>query len=231
MNEVITLNNNPRQLGNSNSAIREVEEAVQRSDLWFKQRMGKFTASTIFEIMKKGRGKDTVAVSVDKFIMEKVAEKLTGERKQISGDALDWGTEHEPNAIDRYTKECGIKVEDIGFVPLKGYEDWAGGSPDGIIDDGKGIIEVKCPYGSVGHIETIMTGKIPAYWFSKYYAQMQMNMMCCDVEYCDFISYDPRLKQHPLEVIRIRRDPDFEKNLLEKLNLAIRRFKEMERRI
>ena len=63
----------------------------------------------------------------------------------------------------------------------------AGASPDGLVGD-DGMVEIKCP-NTATHIDTLLNEKIDR----KYYLQMHFQMMCADREWCDFVSYDPRM--------------------------------------
>lgn len=198
--------------------------ATQRSGAWFEQRMGKFTASTFGDCMGTGRGKDSIfTLNGQALIREKITEILTGETKHISGDALDWGTENEEFAIQMYESITGNHVLDAPFCPVEGFEDYAGGSPDGFVEEENGIIEVKCPYNSINHVDTLIDGKIPAKYYVKYYTQIQFNIMATDTEFCDFISYDPRMIQKELQmkVVRIKRDEKYIQKIKERLEMAI----------
>ena len=195
---------------------------------WKEQRVGKFTASTFGDCMGTGRVSNRAfTLPGYRLIQEKVAEKLTGEQKEITGKALDWGTEHEDEAVELYKKTTGENVEEAAFCPLAGYEDDAGGSPDGLVMETptlvKGIIEVKCPWDSANHIETLETGTIPAKYRVKYLTQMQFNMWATGTDFCDFVSYDPRMKSdgHKIVVERILRDEEYIAKIKEKLDRAI----------
>jgi len=201
----------------------------QRTDEWFKLRLGKFTASTFGDCMGSGRSKDSKFTTTGQsLIKEKITERLTGQRKQISGAPLEWGTENEPNAIELYEKLNGVKVMESPFVILKGYEDYAGGSPDGFIEGTKGIIEVKCPYNSTNHTDTLIDKKIPGKYFNKYYTQIQFNILCTGSEFCDFISFDPRVKEEELRlcVVRIKKDEAYIAKIITRLDLAIEEMSE-----
>ena len=67
-----------------------MNDELQRTEQWFKDRLGKFTASTISEIMKKGKGQ-TFSVSIKDYLMEKLAENYKG----------IWGFDSQ-NAYDQY---------------------------------------------------------------------------------------------------------------------------------
>jgi hypothetical protein len=91
-------------------------------------------------------------------------------------------------------------VEEIGFVDHPAIE-MAGASPDGLIGD-DGLVEIKCP-GTATHIETLLGGSIP----DKYRLQMLFQMACTGRQYCDFVSFDPRLPETMrLFVQRLARD-------------------------
>jgi hypothetical protein len=77
-------------------------------------------------------------------------------------------------------------VRETGF--LSHDTELAGCSLDGDIDDFTGILEIKCPK-SATHIEYLRSGKLP----SKYIPQITHNLWITDAEWCDFVSYDPRL--------------------------------------
>jgi len=193
----------------------------QRTKEWMKERTGKFTASTFGNCMGKGKNRD-FTIPGYALIQEKVAEKLTGEVKEITGKALEWGEAYEDEAIKMYEKVTGNKVDEAPFVPLEDYEDEAGGSPDGFVGE-KGIIEVKCPWNSANHIESLESGTMPARWRVKYYTQMQFNMMVTKTDYCDFISYDPRMKEDEFKIVieRIPRDDEYIAKIKTKLDRAI----------
>jgi predicted phage-related endonuclease len=76
-----------------------------------------------------------------------------------------------------------------------------GASPDGLVGD-DGLVEIKCP-NTATHIETLLSGKVPA----KYVTQMAWQMACTGRAWCDFVSFDPRMPEHMrLFVQRVDRD-------------------------
>ena len=179
--------------------------------------------------MGEGRCKnDVFTVAGKTLIKKKVAEKLTGVREEISGKALDWGTDNEPHAIALYEECMTVEIEPAPFCPLEGYEDYAGGSPDGFIDGGtEGIIEVKAPFNSANHIDAFIEGNIPKKSYNLYYTQIQFNMMCTGAKYCDFVSYDPRMikEEHKIFAHRIHRDEDYIAKIKSRLDLAVLEMK------
>ena len=76
-----------------------ISNSEQRSEEWHAQRLGKFTASRFGDLMTNSRKKDEVlGATAVSYIYEKAAELLTGERKEIFGTALDWGTNTSKSA-------------------------------------------------------------------------------------------------------------------------------------
>ena len=67
----------------------------------------------------------------------------------------------------------------------------------GLVDK-LGQLEVKCP-SSQTHLNTILTQEVPA----EYVPQITWQLACTRREWCDFVSYDPRLPEH-LQLVIIR---------------------------
>ena len=83
----------------------------QRTDEWFNQRLGKFTASRFGDLMTNSRKKDEVlGATAVSYIYEKAAEKLTGQRNEFTSTAMEWGTENEPICKAYYEELKGCKI-------------------------------------------------------------------------------------------------------------------------
>ena len=174
----------------------------QRTAEWFAARLGKVTASRVADLM--ATTKSGYAASRDNLMAQLVVERLTGQAQEsYSNSYMQWGTEQEPFARAAYEIATGQMVEECGFVPHPMIDN-AGASPDGLVGD-DGLVEIKCP-STATMIETLLTQKVP----SKYITQMQMQMACTDRQWCDFVSFDPRLPaKAQLWVKRVPRDPEF----------------------
>jgi hypothetical protein len=186
-----------------------LETATQRDDDWYAARCGKATASRFKDAMarkkpteaqaKKGLPGDPTQARQD-YLTELVVERLTGQRVQkYVTAAMQWG-DHEPEARAAYEQSTGTEVEETGFIAHDTL--YAGCSPDGLVD-WDGLIEIKCPYNSAVHIETLLGG-MP----TEHMPQVQGQMWITGREWCDFVSYDPRMPE-PLQlyVQRIPADP------------------------
>ena len=173
---------------------------LQRVDTWFAARLGKITASRIHEIMAVTKDKKPAASRAN-VMADLVLERLTGKRADsFTSDAMDWGTQTEPQARDAYSAKVGELVTEVGFMDHPTIA-MAGASPDGLVGD-DGLVEIKCPNSSTA-LETLYTKKIA----KKYLDQMQFQMAVTGRAWCDFVSFDPRLPAHlQCYVQRVPRD-------------------------
>jgi exodeoxyribonuclease (lambda-induced) len=159
----------------------------QRTDEWFKARLGKVTASKIHDIMIKTKvGESTYKT---KYRLQLVTERLTGKVvPMFMNDAMKHGVEYEDEAKLEYANRnkllVGTDLTDVGMIDHPTI-DMCGASPDGMVGD-KGLIEIKCPQ-PITHTTTIETGEI----HKRYIHQMQWQMSCTGREWCDFVSYHP----------------------------------------
>lgn len=175
----------------------------QRTAEWFAARLGKVTASRVADVIAKTKSGEYTA-GRDNLMAQLAIERLTGQAQEsYSNSYMQWGTEQEPFARAAYEIATGQMVEECGFVPHPMIDN-AGASPDGLVGD-DGLVEIKCP-STATMIETLLTQKVP----SKYITQMQMQMACTGRQWCDFVSFDPRLPaKAQLWVKRVPRDPEF----------------------
>lgn len=178
----------------------------QRSEEWFAIRLGKVTASRVADVVAKT--KTGWGASRANYKAQLVCERLTGcvELGYTNG-AMQWGIDHEADALATYSFRQDADVMEVGFVdhPLI---DMTGASPDGLIG-ADGLVEVKCPI-SATHIETLLGQSVP----SKYLYQIQWQLACTEREWCDFASFDPRVPPSmQLFVERVYRDHDLIKIL------------------
>lgn len=171
----------------------------QRSPEWFAARCGKATASRIADIV--ARTKSGPAASRMNYEAQLIAERLTGcVEAGFTNAAMQWGTDKEGEARDAYSFRYDVDVEECGFIIHPGVP-MAGASPDGLIGT-PGLVEIKAP-NTATHIATLEAGKVP----SRYLTQIYWQMACTGREWCDFVSYDPRMPESMrLFVQRVERD-------------------------
>jgi putative phage-type endonuclease len=174
-------------------------EIIQGSPEWFAARLGKVTASRVADVTAKT--KSGWGASRANYMAQLVAERLTGTAgESYTNAAMQWGTDHEPVAREFYAAQTKIAVDLIGFVDHPRIP-MSGASPDGLIGQ-LGLVEIKCP-NTATHIETLLGQSVPG----KYISQMQWQMACTGRQWCDFVSFDPRMPAHmQMFVGRVNRD-------------------------
>lgn len=176
--------------------------APQRSDAWFADRLGHVTASRLNDLRAKIKSGE--AASRRNYRMEIICERLTGRREEsFNNAAMQWGTDQEPAARMAYELTTENWVEEVGFCRHESIL-WFGASPDGFVGE-RGLIEIKAP-NTATHIDYLLAGKPP----EKYLNQMQCQMACTGRDWCDFVSFDPRLPEDlQLFIVRLDRDDKF----------------------
>jgi len=191
-------------------------------------RVGKFTASEIYKLLKSGRKKDELFGQVAmKYITSKFAELLIGETisdaQEMDSKSLAWGRLNEELAIAEYELRRNIKTH--GHQEFLPWGDDAGCTPDGLVGT-DGMIEVKCPFNPTEHAMNLrlMTQERFKEYHDEYYPQIQMQLLCSGREWCDFVSFDPRVvnEEFKLHVLRIYPDIDMIENVKHRINEAVK---------
>ena len=179
-----------------------LETADQRTDDWYAARCGKATASRFKDAIAALKSGAPAQAQRD-YLTELVVERLTQQPIQrFQNAAMTWGTEQEPAARAAYERVTGTSVEETGFIAHDIL--LAGCSPDGLVD-WDGLVEIKCPWNTAVHIETLLNG-MP----DEHMPQVQGQMWITGRQWCDFVSYDPRMPAElQLHVQRINRDPAY----------------------
>ena len=185
----------------------------QGTEAWLQLRLGKVTASRVADIMAKT--KTGVSASRGNYLIELALQRVTGNIEPMyTNDAMAWGTATEPQARVDYEVKTGNFVDQIAFVEHPTIE-WFGCSPDGLVGN-DGLIEIKCP-NSATHWATIKDGKPP----NKYVIQMQTQMACTNRQWCDFVSFDPRMPERSqLFICRVERD----QTMIDEIEAEIKKF-------
>lgn len=135
---------------------------------------------------------------------------------------LDWGHDHEDEAIQVYKVKTSSSIEKTGLWIFDDYP-FLGASPDGLVLNWEGarmgLVEIKCPYSLR---ENLISEKPPAYLDKttlglkpnhKYYHQIQGQMFATKLPWCDFVIWTPK----DLLVQRIFADPDWPRQAIPKL--------------
>lgn len=173
--------------------------APQGSHDWHQARLGSVTASRIADVVARTRSGYGAARQT--YMRQLIAERLSGmPAEAYLSQAMRWGVEMEPHAVSAYEEVAGVETVAVGFLRHPTLP-FAGASPDRLVG-GDGLLEVKCPTIAT-HVETLLSREIP----ERYRLQMQWQLACSGREWCDFVSFDPRLPPaYACFVRRVERD-------------------------
>lgn len=159
-------------------------------------RVGRLTASRAKDMLATIKsGEATARLNLR---VQLVVERLTGQPQDsdyINTD-MQRGIDLEPAAFGAYEGITGTVLDHCGFVA---HTDLAiGCSPDGIVGDFEGVVELKVPR-STTHLGYLRSGGVPR----EYLAQLTHTLWVTGAEWCDFVSFDPRF-QPTLQLYRVR---------------------------
>ena len=189
-----------------NDCVITIGLAEQGTDAWKLEKLGHVSAGSVSDILAKGKGGESKMR--DSYKWRIITERMTGLiQESFSNDSMLWGVETEAEARMTYELIYGVTVDQTGFVKHPTLQ-WVGASPDGMIGT-DGLIEIKCPHTKT-HLQTLKSSEAP----KVYYSQMQMQMWTMNRQWCDFVSYDPRLP-HNIQFFckRVDRDDEYISNM------------------
>lgn len=162
-----------------------IHDVPQRSAEWFAARLGMFTASSAGKMLatvKSGEAAGRTDLRV-----RLVLERITGQPQEEGyvNAAMQRGVDKESDALAAYEALTGNVAMPCGFFAHDTLK--AGCSPDGIVGEYEGVLELKCPKSST-HLSYLRSRSIP----KDYAAQMTHAMWITGAQWADFLSFDDR---------------------------------------
>jgi hypothetical protein len=209
-------------------------EAQQRTPEWQQQRRYRFTSSCIWKLMTEPRSKAEkeaggLSQTAQTYILEKITQEVGGFIPEFSSKETEWGTQNEDMAAEWYKIQTGFQVGEVSFCT---HTEFYGGSPDRAVVDTSmehisgvvnGALEIKCPYNSINHLKHCLIDSEEYFKdnHKEYYWQCLSHMITLNVDFCDFISFDPRI-DHEIGLFRFRlyRNEEDAQALLDKIEAA-----------
>lgn len=170
---------------------------IQRGASWKESRRSKITASNFGVIAELSEYVDAHA------LWGRMTCTVSDQKEEdVVNPDVERGVRNESKAVGCYERGLHKRVRQTGLF-TKAY---LGASPDGLIENEDGVIEVKCPrMGPAGGVS------------KEYMAQVQGALAVCNREFCDFISFH---ELYGFNVFRVYRSREyFEKWLLPQLDL------------
>lgn len=178
-----------------------LHNCVQGTQEWLRIRAGIPTASAFDQILTAGGNKSK---SSEKYRYRLLAERMMGH--PITEYISFWmkrGSEMEEEALAYYEFQRDIETIEAGFVTDDAGT--RGASPDRFVGN-SGLMEIKCPSESE-HVSYLMQS---GSHYENYKVQVQGQLLVCEREWTDVLSYHPEL---PWSIARIGRDEAFIKKL------------------
>ena len=170
-----------------------IHNCDQGSHEWHQIRIGKITGTRL----KKMLAKDNLSL-----LDELIAEEETGltDDDDFVSEEMQRGIDLEPLAIQEYSNITGHEVDHPCLIQSSEWPILMM-SPDGYIGT-NGAVEIKCPK-TKNHIKYIRQGKIPNEYKEQIWAYFMVNP---ELQWLDFVSYDPRLTKKPIWILHITRE-------------------------
>lgn len=190
-----------------------LNQDLQRTEEWFKQRLGKVTGSEVFKVLAKGKG-GAPSKTRRSYAVKLASERLSNQvGSSFDTPALAWGRDQEANAIKEFEDKFGVDVVQVGFIDHPDIP-MCGVSLDGMVGN-NATLEIKAK-NSENHLAIILSGECP----EEHLPQIQLGLSATNREFCYFVSYDPRYVDEHLKlfVVRVERDEDYIENLKNEVN-------------
>ena len=169
----------------------------QRSDAWYKARLGNPGASEFSNIITS---EGNLSKSRENFMFRLAAEKIRGKSDEaFQSEAMVNGQAKEEEARIFFQLIQHIKIKKVGMI-YKDRQKLFHTSPDGLIGSDSGI-EIKCPLAKT-QAKYLIEKKLP----TQFFVQIQGNLYVSERKYWWFMSYCDSMK--PL-LIRVERDKKF----------------------
>ena len=170
-------------------SLREKDAAnpTQRTKEWHERRYQMMTASNLWQTLSSDSQRN-------RFIYDKCKPLCLDivESKWMSTEgSLHWGVKYEPLTTLVYEKMTGAKVGAFGCIVHPEYS-FLGASPDGIVVNPESDL-----YGRLVEIKNIYNREMDGVPSEAYWIQIQAQLACCDLDFCDFV--ETRFKEYDSE--------------------------------
>ena len=185
--------------------LRILNEAApkQRTPEWYQRRYNMMTASNLWQALN-------TEAQRNRLIYEKCKPLDFGytENKWVNTDnSLHWGVKYEPLTALIYEKMTGAKIEEFGCIQHEKYP-FLGASPDGIVTNSESPL-----FGRMLEIKNIYNREMDGTPSEAYWIQIQMQLACCNLDFCDFV--ETRFKEYGSEAEFFEeQDPDIMRGLI-----------------
>ena len=172
----------------------------QRTPAWWDFKVGRVSGTRFGKLIS---GRD------NGLVYEIVNEMLDGHitPDEFENEAIQFGVENEPVAIDLYEQKTGLKFIRGGVIQSDIYPSLHMASPDGITPDDRIVVEAKCTMDGNKQIQRFIEGPEKSHLpqIINYFAASEK------VQEVHWISFCPFRPERPLVVHIFKRDTVLEK--------------------
>lgn len=176
--------------------------APQQTDrkAWHDERVGRFTASTFGQLMTEPRSKAArdageLSETAKTLVAAKAVERLTCVWiKTDETPIMKRGLLLEPGALHILSKEW-MPIDMCSWQP---YGDNCGATPDGLVDQGRATMDLKCPGNAaevVRFADEVVDGDFDSLleWDRDYAWQIMVQALVCGVKTAHLVYFTDRL--------------------------------------
>lgn len=180
----------------------------QGSDEWFKEKLGKPSASNVSKIITNDGKPSKQRLG---YLYELAGEIITGKQEEGYKNAnMELGNERESESRSYYELTHNVEVAQVGVI-YKDEQKKFLCSPDGIVLAQEHGLELKNVLPKT-QVKYLLDNTLP----SDYFGQCQMSLYITGFKYWQFLSYVPLMK--PL-LIKVEPDKAYQKALQIELEL------------
>ena len=180
-----------------------IVDCDQRSSDWFTARAGRLTASDAAAMLARPKRNGEESAGRMELRLRLALESMRGvplEEDAYESKYMMRGREREADGVRAYEAHTGELVQTVGFLRHDTLP--IGCSPDGIVGDFAGGLEVKSPKFTT-HYEYLQRGTLP----SEYAPQIMHSLFVTGLDWWDFCSYCPEFEGIArLFVLRVYRE-------------------------
>lgn len=163
--------------------MKVFKDVEQQTDDWFRLKWGKAGGSSAKDAMAFTKKLDD-----NKFFFRILGERCHSfddvDHESFTNSAMEHGNQWEPEALKALISKTGIKFEKYGWIERN---DFHGHSPDGMTDDYKDGVEIKCPQPTA-FAEMLYKQELPDEYFFQVVNMFAVNPT---LERVHFVAFDP----------------------------------------
>lgn len=173
----------------------KISNVKQRSEDWFELKRGKIGGTRFSNVISNRKNG-----LLYELLNERLSPWIDNSDEYVS-EEMQFGIDNEAPARKLYSKQSGIKFEEVGAI-LSDFSEIHLASPDGVNIERGIVLEIKCTMNGAVHLARFFEGVD-----DKYMAQIKNYFAVSDdVKEVHFVSYCPDRHERPIIQFAFTRD-------------------------